>query len=148
MNNICSKIAFKLNLGLVLFIHEDHLSKNRFLSKLSENGQFSLNKVQKITNNQNFFIKSKLLRICGFHINSQFPAKKDSQGTSRGIWPTPGIWPDLALGRVSQESQRIIFEDLNRSHHVCLSVNLVYRTVSTFWTQPTAYCSKNNPAYA
>ena len=51
MNKICSKIGFKLNLGLVLFIYEDHWSKNSFLSKLSENGQFSLNKVQKITNN-------------------------------------------------------------------------------------------------
>ena len=76
MNKICSKIGFKLNLGLVLFIYEDHWSKNSFLSKLSENCQFSLNKVQKITNNQNFFIKSKLLTICGFHIDFQFPAQK------------------------------------------------------------------------
>ena len=76
MNKICSKIGFKLNLRLVLNICEDHLSKNRFLSKLSENGQFSPNKVQKITNNQIFFIKSKFLRIYGFHIDFQFPAQK------------------------------------------------------------------------
>ena len=70
-----------------------------------------------------------------------FRPKSDSQGTSRGIWPTPGIWPDLAVTRVGQESQPMIFWDLYRSHHVYLSVNLVYRTVSPFWAQPRVHFS-------
>ena len=46
-----------------------HWSKNRFLSNLSKNGQFLLNKVQKVTNDEFFFIKYKMHRKCDFHID-------------------------------------------------------------------------------
>ena len=48
------------------------LIKNKFLSKLSKNGQFSLHKVQKMTNKYFFTIKSKMLTIYDFHIDFHF----------------------------------------------------------------------------
>ena len=48
------------------------LTKNKFLSKLSKNGQFPLNKVPKITNKKIFPIKSKMFTIYDFHIDFHF----------------------------------------------------------------------------
>ena len=53
-----------------------HLSKNRFLSKLSKNGQFLLNEVKKIRNDEIFLTKYKMLRMYDFHIDFQFQVKK------------------------------------------------------------------------
>ena len=46
------------------------------MNKNPENGPKLLNKVKKIIKDQFFFIKSKMLRMYGFHINFQFPAHK------------------------------------------------------------------------
>ena len=47
----------------------------------------------------------------------------------------------LARGRMGQESQRMTFWDPFRSHHVCLSVVLVYQDFCTFLAQPRPQCS-------
>ena len=75
MNKCCTKTNFILNFGLLLFLNVNHLSKNRFLSKLSKNGQFLLNEVKKISNDEIFLIKYKMLRMYDFHIDFQFQVK-------------------------------------------------------------------------
>ena len=54
--------------------------------------------------------------------------------------PLAHLWHSayLARGRMDQESQRMIFWDPFRSHHVCLSVVLVYQEFCTFLAQPNA----------
>ena len=47
----------------------------------------------------------------------------------------------LAQGRMDQESQGMTFWDPFRSHHVCLSVVLVYQDFCTFWAQPNVHLS-------
>ena len=76
MNKSCSKICFKLSLGQILFKCIDHLSKNRFSSKLSKNGRFLLNKVKKIICDQNFFHKIKIAQNVGFPHRFSFSGQK------------------------------------------------------------------------
>ena len=83
MNNRCSKISFKLNLGLILFISIDHMSKNRFLSKLSKNGVFLLNKIKKI-------VKVKNIQKIKIAQNVLFPHRFSIWGPK----VTPKVPPD------------------------------------------------------
>ena len=69
VNEKCAKISFALSPGLFLFKCISHFSKNKFLSKLTKNGQFLVNKVQKITSDNFFSIKYKMCRMCDFHID-------------------------------------------------------------------------------
>ena len=83
-----------------------------------------------------FFIKPKLLRMWDFHIDFHFRAKKwlpwDFQMPLAHLWHSAC----LARGRMDQESQRMTFWDPFRSHHVCLSVVLVYQDFCIFLAQP------------
>ena len=76
MNKIWSKFNLELLSVHFWFMCVEDLGKNRFWSKLPKNGRFSLNKVPKIINNPKFFKKYKMLRICDFHKDFQFRAKK------------------------------------------------------------------------
>ena len=76
MNKISPKFNLKLIFEHLLFISVNHLSKNKFLSKLSKNVVFLLNKVKKIIKDQKNLIKSKLLRMYDFHVDFQFGAQK------------------------------------------------------------------------
>ena len=96
MNKSCSKICFKLSLGQILFICIDHLSKNRFLPKLSKNGRFLLNKVKKIIRDQNFFHKIKIAQNVGFPHRFSFSGQKV---TPMGLPDASG--PPLAFGLFS-----------------------------------------------
>ena len=60
MNKISPKFNLKLIFELLLLISVNHLSKNKFLSKLSKNGVFLLNKVKKIIKDEHFFHKIKI----------------------------------------------------------------------------------------
>ena len=84
LNKNCSKLSFKLSLGLILFVCIDHLSKNWFLSILSKNGEFVLNKVKKIIRYQNFFHKIKIAQ------NVWFPHRFSIWGPK----VTPKVPPD------------------------------------------------------
>ena len=103
INKSSQKFSLKLVFEQLLFIDVDHLSKIRFLLKLSKNGEFLLYKVLKIIKDQFFFVKSKLLRMYNFHIDFQFLAQKWLPRTSRCIWPTPGTGQGLAPTRLGQK---------------------------------------------
>ena len=145
MNKSCPKICFiKLSLGQILFKCIDHLSKNRFSSKLSKNGRFLLNKVKKIICDQIFFHKIKIAQNVGFPHRFSFLGQKV---TPMGLPDASG--PPLAFGclgraRMGLESQRMTFWDPFRSHHVCLSVVLVYQDFCTFLAQPSVYCGASS----
>ena len=79
----CSKCHYGSYLGHVLSIPFIDLVKIRFFEKSSINGQFSLNRVQKINNKIFFSIKSKMFLAQDFHINFQFWLKKQ---LSRDLW--------------------------------------------------------------
>ena len=97
MNKICPKLNLKLIFEQLLFISVNHLSKNRFLSKLFKNGRFLLNKVKKKSQETKiFFIKSKLLRMWDFHIDFHFSGQKV---TPMGLPDASG--PPLAFGLFS-----------------------------------------------
>ena len=76
MNKICPKLNLKHIFEQLLFISVNHLSKNRFLSKLSKNGRFLLNKVKKIICDQNFFHKIKIAQNVGFPHRFSFLVQK------------------------------------------------------------------------
>ena len=76
MNEICPKLNLKLIFEQLLFISINHLSKNRFLSKLSKNGRFLLNKVKKIISDQKFFHKIKIAQNVGFPHRFSFSGQK------------------------------------------------------------------------
>ena len=139
MNKISPKLNLKLIFEQLLFISENHLSNNRFLSKLSKNGRFCrflLNKVKKIIIDQIFFHKIKIAQNVGFPHRFSFSGQKV---TPMGLPDASG--PPVAFGclgwsRTGLESQRMTFWDPFRSHHVCLSVLLVYQDFWTFLAQP------------
>ena len=114
VNKKCGKISFALSLGLFLFKCVSHISKNKFLSKLTKNEQFSVNKVQQITNDDFFPIKYKMCRMCDFHIDFYFQGKMDSQGTSRWAWPTPGSSMDCGVSGMDLWTSWMVFGNLYR----------------------------------
>ena len=136
MNKICPKLNLEHIFEQLLFISVNHLSKNRLLSKLSKNGRFLQNKVKKIICDQIFFHKIKIAQNVGFPHRFSFSGQKV---TPMGLPDASG--PPLAFscserGRMGLESQRMTFWDPFRSHHVCLSVVLVYQDFCTFLAQP------------
>ena len=62
------------------------LNKTNFLSKLSKNGQFSQNKVPKITNKKFFPIKSKMFTIYDFHIDFHFQVHLTTLRVLQMVW--------------------------------------------------------------
>ena len=67
-----AKNDFKLIFCHFLSISLHYWTKNRFWSKLSKKGQFSLNKVRKMANKNIFSIKYEMITVYGFHIDFQF----------------------------------------------------------------------------
>ena len=82
----CQKIYSYLNFEPFLSKCLIDLTKNKFLLKLSENGQFSLNKVQKITNKKVFPIKSKMYTIYDFHIYFHFQVHLTTLRGLQMVW--------------------------------------------------------------
>ena len=74
---ICPKTNFKLNFGHIIVKTQNNYTKNKFLSKLSKNRQFLLNKIPKMTNKQIFFIKGQMLPICDFYNTFSISASFD-----------------------------------------------------------------------
>ena len=136
MNKICPKLNLKHIFEQLLFISVNHLSKNRFLSKLSKNGRFLLNKVKKIICDQIFFHKIKIAQNVGFPHRFSFSGQKVTPMGLPDASGPPLAFGCLGRGRMGLESQRMTFWDPFRSHHVCLSVLLEYQHFCTFWAQP------------
>ena len=136
MNKICPKLNLKHIFEQLLFISVNHLSKNRFSSKLSKNGRFLLNKVKKIICDQNFFHKIKIAQNVGFPHRFSFSGQKVTPMGLPDASGPPLAFGCLGRGRMGLESQRMTFWDPFRSHHVCLSVVLVYQDFCTFLAQP------------
>ena len=60
--------------------------------KIAKNEVFLLNKVQKMTKQNFFFIKSKMLTIYDFHIDFQFRAHRSLPRDYRHSGAPPGTW--------------------------------------------------------
>ena len=114
--------------------------QNQVFSKLSKNGWFLLNKVKKIICDQNFFHKIKIAQNVGFPHRFSFSGQKVTPMGLPDASGPPLAFGCLGRGRMGLESQRMTFWDPFRSHHVCLSVLLVYQDFCTFWTQPNDQC--------
>ena len=101
MNKICPKLNLKHIFEQLLFISVNHLSKNRFLSKLFENGRFLLNKFKKIIRNQIFFHKIKIAQNVGFPHRFSFSGQKV---TPMGLPDASG--PPVAFGCLGRGRMR------------------------------------------
>ena len=110
--------------------------QKEILVKMVQKWAILLNKVKKIIRHQNFFIKSKLLRMWDLNIDFHFWAKKWLPWDFQMHLAHPWHLACFARRRMGQESQRMTFWDPFRSHHVCLSVLLVYHDFCTFLAQP------------
>ena len=96
LNKNSPRLNAKLIFAHFLFTCVNHMSKNRFLSKLLKNGQFLVNKVNKITKDELFFKIYKMCRMYDFHINFQFWGKtalpRDFQMGMAHPWQFLGLW--------------------------------------------------------
>ena len=86
-----------------------------------------------------FFHKIKIAQNVGFPHRFSFSGQKVTPMGLPDASGPPLAFGCLGRGRMGLESQRMTFWDPFRSHHVCLSVVLVYQDFCTFLAQPNVY---------
>ena len=107
MINNPPKFKSKLFSGQFLFICVDDLCKYWFWSKLPKNGHFSLNKVSKITNNQNFPKNTKCSKYMIFTQIFNFQPKNSPKGPP-DLEDDAALPPDVGMAQAHLPMDQIL----------------------------------------